>query len=190
MGTDGNNEVRSLEAYTDTWLSSDGGSHWMKTNYEEGSKDEHNLYSTNEWTEITVESGRTVYRGKWGFSLETFHHHSHQDLIESCSLEANDTCGQSLYVIGGKVEGFSMVSDIFTSKKGIKCELGGVTCGNRGTCTLTGCICHSSNFTGEYCLDRKLEDQKSSAFHHFGIAGFVQVAIYILLLCNQLLELL
>ncbi len=190
MGTDGNNEVRSLEAYTDTWWSSDGGSHWMKTNYEEGSKEEHNLYSTNEWTEITVESGRTVYRGKWGFSLETFLHHSHQDLIESCSSDANDTCGQSLYVIGGKVEGFSMVSDIFTSKHGIKCELGGVTCGNRGTCTSTGCICHSTNFTGEYCLDRRLENQKSSAFRHFGMAGFVQVAIYILLLCNQLLDLL
>jgi hypothetical protein len=38
----------------------------------------------------------------------------------------------------------------------VHCELDGVTCGQNGKCgpgTL-GCICHSRNFTGEYCSVR------------------------------------
>ena len=167
MGTDGNREVRSLEAYTDTW--SFDGSQWMKINFEEGSKHQDNLYSTNEWTEITVEGGRTVYRGKWGFSLEPFHYSQDQD--------------SALFLIGGKVEGFSMVSDIFASKQGLTCELGGITCGKQGTCGSAGCICHSTNFTGEYCLDRKVDNQASSAaFRYFlGAASPVLFAVIILL---------
>lgn len=48
LGRRGNNEVREVEAYTDTWLSQDGAE-WVKTNYEEGSKERDNLYSTEEW---------------------------------------------------------------------------------------------------------------------------------------------
>lgn len=159
MGTDGNREVRSLESYTDTWWSYDG-SKWTKINYEEGSKHQDNLYSTNEWTEIALEGGRTVYRGKWGFSLEAFH--NSQDLdgdgtikkdptpMTVCSAVNETLCKTillpedeipTLFLIGGKVEGFSMVSDTFASKKGIHCEVDGITCGNNGTCGDAGVGC-------------------------------------------------
>ena len=181
MGKEGNREVRTLEAYTDTWWSYNG-SVWMKINYDEGSIYKDNLYSTNEWTEITVE-GRKVYRGKWGFSLESFV--TSQDLngdgqistesapMQSCSSANETRCKATLvaeehipalFLIGGKVEGFSTVSDTFVSKPGINCELEGITCGARGTCGVTGCICHSSNFTGDsYCLDKHVSPQTSSA---------------------------
>ena len=172
MGTEGNREVRSLETYTDTWWSYNGAE-WMKVNYEEGSIYKDNLYSTNEWTEITVEGGRKVYRGKWGFSLEGFV--TSQDLngdeeisTESTMMKACTNANKSLcktmlltedqipalFLIGGKVEGFSVVSDTFVSKPGILCELDGITCGKKGTCGVgvAGCICHSSNFTGDYCM--------------------------------------
>jgi len=182
MGTDGNREVRSLETYTDTWWSYNG-SEWMKINYEEGSIYKDNLYSTNEWTEITVEDGRKVYRGKWGFSLEAFvasqdlngdggKRNTERAMTKVCSV-ANETLCKTmllaeqeipaLFLIGGKVEGSSMVSDTFVSKRGINCELDGITCGNKGSCGVTGCICHSSNFTGEYCMDKKVKAQTSSA---------------------------
>jgi len=48
MGSKGNNHVRELEAYTDTWWSHDGAD-WARINYEEGSKHDDNLYSTQEW---------------------------------------------------------------------------------------------------------------------------------------------
>ncbi len=180
MGIDGNREVRSLETYTDTWWSNNG-KEWFKVNYEEGTNHKDNLYSTNEWTEITVEGGRKVYRGKWGFTFEAFFTSQDLDgdgeiksepaLMKACS--ANKTICKTLllteeeipalYLIGGKVEGFSMVSDTFVSKQGIHCELDGITCGERGTCGVTGCICHSSNFTGEYCMDKKVNAQASSA---------------------------
>lgn len=48
LGTRGNNVVREVEAYTDAWLSHDGAE-WTRANYEEGSKERDNLYSTEEW---------------------------------------------------------------------------------------------------------------------------------------------
>ena len=180
MGTDGNREVRSLEAYYDTWFSYNG-TEWMKVNYEEGSKYQDNRYSTNEWTEITVEGGRKVYRGKWGHSLEAFH--TSQDLngdgvidtepaqMKACLMANKTLCKTmilteeeipALFLIGGKVEGFAVVSDTFVSKQGINCELDGITCGNQGTCGVTGCICHSSNF-GDFCMDKKVNTLASSA---------------------------
>ena len=48
LGTRGNNIVREVEAYTDAWLSQDGAD-WVRANYEEGSKESDNLYSTEEW---------------------------------------------------------------------------------------------------------------------------------------------
>lgn len=71
MGRRGNNYVSALEAYTDTWISKDiDGAYWTRLNYEEGSKNDDNLYSTNEWTETNIK-GRKVYRGKWGHSMVT-----------------------------------------------------------------------------------------------------------------------
>ena len=173
MGTEGNREVRSLETYTDTWWSYNGAE-WMKVNYDEGSIYTDNLYSTNEWTEITVEGGRKVYRGKWGFSVEGFV--TSQDLngdgeistestmMKACTNANKTQCKTvivteeqipALFLIGGKVEGLSVVSDTFVSKPGINCELRGITCSNKGTCGVgvAGCICHSSNFTGNYCTN-------------------------------------
>ena len=40
--------MREVEAYTDAWLSQDGAE-WARANYEEGSKECDNLYSTEEW---------------------------------------------------------------------------------------------------------------------------------------------
>ena len=48
MGTNGNNDVREVDAYTDSWWSYDGAD-WVRINYEEGSKYDDNLYSTQEW---------------------------------------------------------------------------------------------------------------------------------------------
>ena len=166
MGTDGNREVRSLETYTDTWWSYNG-SVWMKINRDEGSIYKDNLYSTNEWTEIMVEGGRKVYRGKWGFSLEGFV--ASQDLNGDGEISTELLPQEqipALFLIGGKVEGFSMVSDTFVSKPGINCELDGITCGKKGTCGVVGCICHSSNFTGDYCnmdKNKSVNRQTSSA---------------------------
>ena len=181
MGTKGNREVRSLETYTDTWWSYNGTT-WMKINHDEGSKHKDNLYSTNEWTEITVDEGRTIYRGKWGFSLQAFatSHDLNGDgeistepkMMKECALANETICNTTLLVeddipalilIGGKVEGSSMVSDTFVSKPGIDCELNGITCGKKGTCGIAGCICHSPNFTGPYCMERRVRAQTSSS---------------------------
>ena len=126
MGKKENNEVRELEAYTDTWWSSDGAT-WNKVNYEEGSKHTNNLYSTSEWTETTIE-GRKIYRGKWGHSLEAFH--VNQD-IESSNIDVACPAGSScknvasaesktpaLFVIGGKFESGPVVNDVFVSERG------------------------------------------------------------------------
>ncbi|KAL3799731.1 hypothetical protein HJC23_010381 [Cyclotella cryptica] len=132
MGKRGNNEVRSLEAHSDTWWSYDG-SEWKRVNYEEGSRFNSNIYSTNEWTETTVD-GKKVYRGKWGHTLEAFH--ASQDIdqderlattnvsINVCTesnvfssvckrISATEYRVPSLFVIGGKLESGPMVNDAF-----------------------------------------------------------------------------
>jgi hypothetical protein len=196
MGNKGNNEVRALEAHTDTWWSSDG-SLWSRVNYEEGSRYKNNIYSTNEWSEIIID-GKTVYRGKWGHTLESFYSIQDIDLddkIVSTNVSLNvctkldmhsPACKRisaienripTSFVIGGKLEDGPMVSDVFASRQGSKysffvtvelscfthccndfhikvhCEKDGVSCGHNGDCgpSTMGCLCYSSNFTGEYC---------------------------------------
>ena len=143
MGRRGNNYVRALEAFTDTWISSDiDGANWTRINYEEGSKNDDNLYSTNEWTETNIK-GRKVYRGKWGHSLVT------HTVPEQTPAEVETTVDDSLdsvldppvtdqqvstledetrdpmktmpsvFVIGGKVESGPAVNDVFKSANGI-----------------------------------------------------------------------
>ncbi|KAL7447194.1 hypothetical protein ACHAXM_011186 [Skeletonema potamos] len=194
MGTYENSQVRSLETYTDTWWSYNG-TEWFKVNYEEGSKYQDNLYSTNEWTEITVEGGRKVYRGKWGFSLEPFFWKINTEPapMKACS-GANETLCKTVLVteqeipalilIGGKVEGFSMVSDTFISKQGLICERHGKTCGDHGTCGIAGCIC-SSNFTGDYCLDEKGNAQASAAPKALACKAPIIIAMGLLAFCRE-----
>jgi hypothetical protein len=143
MGRRGNNYVRALEAFTDTWISSDiDGANWTRINYEEGSKNDDNLYSTNEWTETNIK-GRKVYRGKWGHSLVT------HTVPEQTPAEVETTVDDSLdsvldppvtdqqvstledetrdpmktmpsvFAIGGKVESGPAVNDVFKSADGI-----------------------------------------------------------------------
>lgn len=150
MGRRGNNDVRVLKAYTDTWISKDiDGANWIQLNYEEGSKNDDNLYSTNEWTETNIK-GRKVYRGKWGHSLVT-HTVPEQtpaevettvdDSLDSVfdppvtdqqgtneGVETNPVEDEtrdpwestpSVFVIGGKVESGPAVNDVFKSTDGI-----------------------------------------------------------------------
>ena len=142
MGTKGNHEVKTLEAHTDTWWSSDGAK-WNRVNYEEGSRDTGNIYSTNEWTETKID-GKTTYRGKWGHSLEAFH--TIQDIDQDGKIAVSDVslniCTETkppvckrisgiednipaLIVIGGKIDDATngngpMVNDVFISRQG--CE--------------------------------------------------------------------
>ena len=137
MGTKGNNEVRSLEAFTDTWFSSDGSS-WNRVNYEEGSMAQRNIYSTNEWSESTVD-GKKKYLGKWGHSVEAFYSTQDIDLdgiIATTNVSLNvctnsevhsPVCARTsvveariptLFVIGGKLESGPMVNDVFASRQG------------------------------------------------------------------------
>ncbi|KAL3797894.1 hypothetical protein ACHAWO_009767 [Cyclotella atomus] len=135
MGTKGNNEVRSFEAYSDTWWSSDGST-WYRVNYEEGSRYKDNIYSTNEWTETTVD-GKKTYRGKWGHTLEAFHATQDIDLDEKiattnvslniCTVSDSSACKRisvvesripTLFTIGGKSENGPMVNDVFASRQG------------------------------------------------------------------------
>lgn len=137
MGTKGNNEVRSLETFPDTWVSSDGSS-WNRVNYEEGSTLEKNVYSTNEWSETTVD-GKKTYRGKWGHSIDAFYSIQDIDLdgkIATTNVSVNictelemhsPVCARTsvveariptLFVIGGKLESGPIVNDVFASRQG------------------------------------------------------------------------
>lgn len=141
MGTKENHEVKTLEAYTDTWWSSDGKT-WNRVNYEEGSRYKGNIYSTNEWTETEL-GGKTNYHGKWGHTLEAFYTTQDIDLdgkiaVSSVSrnicTETSPVCKRisavedkipALVVIGGKLDGAAsgsgpMVNDVFVSRQG--CE--------------------------------------------------------------------
>ena len=144
MGTRGNNEVRELEAFTDTWWSDDLRN-WTRVNYQEGSIHQDNLFSTSEWTE-TYENNRKIYRGKWGHSLE-----AHLTAVD----EADETVTKvpSLFVIGGKLEGQEFTNDVFVSKRGIHCEKNGISCSNNGVCGELACECHSG---GQYCEPKKM----------------------------------
>lgn len=115
MGRHGNREVLALEAYTDTWVSRDvGRGVWVRINYEEGSKNDDNLYSTNEWTETNIK-GRKVYRGKWGHSLVA---HVDDSLHNKNGTSEYTDKIPSLLVIGGKVESGPAVNDVFMSESG------------------------------------------------------------------------
>jgi hypothetical protein len=138
MGKRGNKEVRSLEAHTDMWWSTDG-SKWNRVNYEEGSRYNRNIYSTNEWSETTLD-GKKVYLGKWGHSLQSFYTSQDIDRDEkiattnvslhvctgseaysSCKrISANENRIPALLVIGGKFENGPMVNDVFVSRQGSK----------------------------------------------------------------------
>lgn len=135
MGTKGNENVRTLEGYVDTWWSEDG-SNWTQTNYEEGFKD--SLYSTNEWT-LTLVNDKYVNRGKWGHTMESFATAqdinidgviSNKTLIEFCAgtqlhigqcktFLVNEEETPSLFVIGGDTtDGGPIVNDVFVSRPG------------------------------------------------------------------------
>jgi hypothetical protein len=115
MGRHENNEVRALEAYTDTWVSRDvGRADWTRINYEEGSKNDENLFSTNEWTE-TIIKGRKIYRGKWGHTIMARVDYSTDN--QNGTLDYTDKT-PSLFVIGGKIESGPMVNDVFMSENG------------------------------------------------------------------------
>lgn len=136
MGRRGNNNVLALEAYTDTWISKDiDGTYWTRINYEEGSKSDDNLYSTNEWTETNIK-GRKVYRGKWGHSMvthtvpeqtpaevKTMVDDSLDSVLDSPVVEDETRdplmTMPSVFVIGGKVESEPAVNDVFKSSDGI-----------------------------------------------------------------------
>ena len=148
FGRNRNNEVRELESYTDTWYSHNA-SDWVKVNYEEGSIYRNNLYSSNEWTETSID-GRKIYRGKWGHTLETFHVSEGSDEDEDSETSKKIP---SLFVIGGKLEGEHLVNDVFVSKRGIHCEKSGITCSRNGYCGETGCECHSGD---SYCSHAKM----------------------------------
>lgn len=102
MGRRGNNDVRELEAYTDMWVSLDSdGTQWSMVNYEEGSRYKDNIFSSNEWTEISIK-GRNVYRGVWGHTLVQ---------------KANKTTAEpELFLIGGKVERENEVNRVYVSR--------------------------------------------------------------------------
>ena len=147
LGRKGNRNNDVLEAYTDTWWSHDGAD-WVRVDYEEGSKHKDNLYSTNEWTETIDQSGRKIYRGKWGHRLEAFHTSKELDDEQSaCTATDSETiCEErkvpALFVIGGKLESESLVNDVFISQPGIHCEINGITCSENGFCgpENQGCI--------------------------------------------------
>lgn len=109
MGRRGNNDVRELEAYTDMWVSRDeDASNWVKINYEEGSRYDDNVYSSNEWTQIGI-GGRKVYRGNWGHTL-----------VERISRTDEPNNRQiaipSLFLIGGKVESEDATNRVFVAE--------------------------------------------------------------------------
>ncbi len=109
MGRRGNNDVRELEAYTDMWVSRDeDASNWVKINYEEGSRYDDNVYSSNEWTQIGI-GGRKAYRGNWGHTL-----------VERISRTDDPNNRQivttSLFLIGGKVESEDATNRVFVSE--------------------------------------------------------------------------
>lgn len=145
MGTRGNNEVRELEAFTDTWWSEDLRN-WTRVNYQEGSIHQDNLFSTSEWTE-TYGNNRKIYRGKWGHSLEAFH----TSIVDE--VDGTVTTTPSLFVIGGKLEGQEFTNDVFVSKRGIHCEKNGISCSNNGVCGELACDCHSGV---SYCEPKKM----------------------------------
>ena len=153
IGRSGNREVRELEAYTDHWLSYDA-SDWVRVNYQEGSKNTDNLYSTNEWTETFVD-GRKIHRGKWGHTTESFHVRqvNEDDFGTSDSNDFAVETIPSLFIIGGKPESEDMVNDVFISKPGVLCEVEGITCSRNGECGPQGCICHSGDL---YCQHKKM----------------------------------
>ncbi|KAL7473466.1 hypothetical protein ACHAXS_013911 [Conticribra weissflogii] len=193
MGRKGNNEVRSLETYMDTWWSSDG-SEWTRVNYEEGWRHKSNLYSTNEWTEATIEESK-VYLGKWGHTLEAFFIAEDLDKdskisnatvsLSICSdseapmsrickkMTALENRIPALFVIGGKLENGPLSSDVFVSKPGVHCEINGETCGGNGDCgpATLGCICQSMNFSGNFCLKELFIEEISSASFQYNMLG-------------------
>jgi hypothetical protein len=137
------------------------------------------LYSTQNWAETTVE-GLDMNLGKWGMTMEYYHKEEDLNgdgVISSDpvsfefggtrstsenpdevflwrTVEGDETNVPTLMMIGGDtVDAGSLVSDVWASAPGILCELEGRTCSNRGTCGpgVTGCVCDSLQYTGEYC---------------------------------------
>jgi hypothetical protein len=109
MGRRGNNDVQELEAYTDMWISHDeDASNWVKINYEDGSRYDDNVFSSNEWTQIGI-GGRKVYRGNWGHTL--VEHISRTDKPNNLQVVI-----PSLFLIGGKVERENVTNRVFVSE--------------------------------------------------------------------------
>ncbi len=138
FGTNGNNDVRTVEGHVDMWSSQDG-SYWYRIDYEEGKND--NWYSTNEWTQTSTES--LVANGKWGHTMELLV--SSQDLnfdqiisntsqsMEFCTssessskmackvVSVDEMKVPSLIIIGGKAShGGPIANDVFLSDAGSK----------------------------------------------------------------------
>ena len=180
IGNKGNNFVRKMEAYVDTWWSRDGR-YWHKVNYKESKGA--TLYSSQEWSKTTV-SGSDFQIGKWGMTVEYFQ--KDEDLNGDGEVKdldpgpagrvgfdfgspadastnevkfwrrvsASEKGIPALFFIGGDtVDQGSLVSDVFVSLPGILCELDGVSCSGRGFCGpgVTGCVCSSLQYVGEYC---------------------------------------
>ena len=92
---------------------------WTRVNYEEGTIREDNLFSTNEWTE-TLLNGRTIYRGKWGHTLEVLERHPDKSNCHTDGKECKkDPEEAKMLLIGGKLEG-GPIENAYSSSSGGK----------------------------------------------------------------------
>ena len=99
---------------------------WTQVNYEEGINQEDNLFSTNEWSE-TLQNGRTIYRGKWGHTMEVLERQKSN--CQTNGKECERASGESkMLLIGGKLEGGPIENAVYSSLSG----------GKRGAVTVIG----------------------------------------------------
>ncbi|CAM9508515.1 unnamed protein product, partial [Phaeothamnion confervicola] len=140
-GTSGNRVVSTVEGYVDVWWSYDGFA-WTQANYQEGSGD--NLYSSMEWAAPQGESS-DPYLGKWGHKLVPWQR-------VGTTTTTTETYVPALYLIGGdKVGTGSLVHDVFVSNDTLLCSVGGIVCGDAGTCASGGfCEC-DDGVSGDFC---------------------------------------
>lgn len=140
--------IRTMDGKLDGYWSRDMVN-WIKLSYEEGGGQDAEiqklyasknvpLYSSQAWA-LTEVNSEPAYLGKWGMTMVSF----------------NKTSGKehpgSLVLIGGDYTGVgARTANTYESQSGLFCNIEGVPCFYRGTCTPGGCVCNEF-FEGENC---------------------------------------
>lgn len=159
--------ITKMEAKADAWWSYDAVE-WTKISYEEGGgTNTVPYYSSQEWSQ-TIVNTRTAFLGLWGLTVQSF----------------NESTGRSypgdLVLIAGDYDGGgSFSSSTYRSLPGLYCDVNGVTCNGRGTCSVSGCEC-DPDYAGFLCEEDNT-NVVSSASRCFNSESWMLTSVIVLL---------